>query len=132
ADRAAGRCTVSTQTALRPAPMYGAARLLRGWAGAGVATVLAAGSHTLANLLDPGGSHAGHDAGPAPILWILTLALAGPLCTALAGRRLSWWRLTAGVTASQLIFHWLYSAGPGVSAASARRADLIGHHGHAG
>lgn len=106
---------MSARTALSPGPasrlaVRGAPRLLRGWAAATVATVLAAGSHTLANVAASGDSHPAHGAGPAPILWILTLALAGPVCTALAGRRLSWWRLSAGVASSQLLFHWLYSA----------------------
>lgn len=116
-------------------PSRGASRLLRGWAAAFVATLLAAGSHTVANLVDSGASHAAHSAGPAPILWILTLALAGPVCTALAGRTLSWWRLSAGVTASQLLFHWLYSA-TADPAAACTLTDLHGGHGvpgtHAG
>ncbi|NUL47556.1 hypothetical protein F7P69_20475 [Cellulosimicrobium funkei] len=127
---------MSTRPRLSPAsaghapghvPVRGAARLLRGWAAALVATVLAAGSHTVANLVESGASHAAHDAGPAPILWILTLALAGPVCTALAGRRLSWWRLSAGVAASQALFHWLYSAT--ASAAPAAAPVLTGSHG---
>ena len=137
---------MSTHTALSPGPaahapvhdpaqdpVRGAARLLRGWAASLVATVLAAGSHTVANLhagtdlIESGTSHAAHDAGPAPILWILTLALAGPVCTALAGRRLSWWRLSAGVAASQLLFHWLYSAT--ATAAPAATPVLTGAHG---
>jgi len=73
---------------------------MRGWAAAVIATLMAAGSHTLAG---------GHDAGPAPVVWLLTLVLAGPACTALAGRVLSWWRLAMAVVSSQLLFHWLYS-----------------------
>jgi hypothetical protein len=112
--------------------LRGPVRLLRGWAAAVVATLLAAGSHTLA----------GYDAGPAPVVWLLTLALAGPLCTALAGRSLSWWRLWSAVGSSQLLFHWLYSqsaARPGDpgAAAPSLRAPLAGagaeaaHAGHA-
>lgn len=114
-----------------PGPTRGASRLLRGWAAAFVATVLAAGSHTVANLVDSGASHAAHGAGPAPILWILTLALAGPVCTALAGRKLSWWRLSAGVAASQLLFHWMYSA-TAAPAAAPTLTDLHGGHGGPG
>jgi hypothetical protein len=98
---------VSTLDAPRPAPVRGPARLLRGWAAAAVATLLAAGSHTLAAA--GGSGHHPPDAGPAPVVWILTLALAGPLCTALAGRPLSWLRLALAVGSSQLLFHWLYS-----------------------
>lgn len=133
--RAPSRSAAARPPAARPAPVRGAPRLLRGWAAALAATLLAAGSHTMANLVDSGASpstHTGHDADPAPILWILTLALAGPVCTALAGRRLSWWRLSAGVTASQLLFHWLYAATAG-PAATPTLSGLDGHHGtHAG
>ena len=83
-----------------PHCLRGPARLMRGWAAAVIATLMAAGSHTLAG---------GHDAGPAPVVWLLTLVLTGPACTALAGRVLSWWRLAMAVVSSQLLFHWLYS-----------------------
>lgn len=112
-----------------PSRPRGPARLLRGWAGAVVATLLAAGSHTLAGSAAPG-----HDAGPAPVVWILTLALAGPLCTALAGRALSWWRLGSAVGSSQLLFHWLYSqsaALPNHPGGSVIR-DHAGHSAQAG
>jgi len=117
-----------------PSRLRGGARLLRGWAAAVVATLLAAGSHTLA-----GGAAPGHEAGPAPVVWILTLALAGPLCTALAGRALSWWRLGSAVGSSQLLFHWLYSQSatlprhPGGSVLSdhAVHAAPASHAGHA-
>ncbi|MGD6979320.1 MULTISPECIES: hypothetical protein [Citricoccus] len=110
-----------------PGRLRGPARLLRGWAAAVVATLVAAGSHTLA-----GSSGPGHDAGPAPVVWILTLALAGPLCTALAGRTLSWWRLGSAVASSQLLFHWLYSQSAGTGRpAGPVPADPAGHAGHA-
>ncbi|MCY1159567.1 MAG: hypothetical protein MOP51_2592 [Citricoccus sp.] len=115
-----------------PGRLRGPARLLRGWAAAVVATLVAAGSHTLA-----GGTEPGHDAGPAPVVWILTLALAGPLCTALAGRALSWWRLGSAVASSQLLFHWLYSQSaalpghPGGSVLSDHAAHAV-HGAHAG
>lgn len=124
-----------------PAPVRGPARLLRGWAAAVVATLWAAGSHTLASVASrsadlPAHGHVAdhlHDAGPAPIVWILTLALAGPLCTALAGRRLSWWRLASGVSASQLLFHWLYSiaAVPADAGALGELRSAAGHLGSA-
>ena len=116
-----------------PSPVRGPVRLLRGWAAAVVATLLAAGSHTLAG--NTTGNVPGHDAGPAPVVWILTLALAGPLCTALAGRSLSWWRLWSAVGSSQLLFHGLYSQsaahpGPTASAGLARGAGpAYGGHG---
>ena len=101
--------------------LQGTARLLRGWGAALVATVVAAGSHTLA---DPG--H--HDDGPSPLVILLTLALAGPLCTALAGRMLSWTRLSAGVLLSQGLFHALYSLGSGTVTGSAGPAAGHSHH----
>lgn len=101
--------------------LQGTARLLRGWGAALVATVVAAGFHTLA---DPG--H--HDDGPSPLVILLTLALAGPLCTALAGRMLSWTRLSAGVLLSQGLFHALYSLGSGTVTGSAGPAAGHSHH----
>lgn len=98
----------------------GAARLLRGWSAAVIATVLAAGSHTLA-----GPGH--HDDGPSPLVWILTLALAGPVCTALAGRLLSWTRLSVGVLLSQAVFHALYSLGPAAPPSAALPSASFGH-----
>ncbi|MGW9550458.1 hypothetical protein ACWG8W_05335 [Citricoccus zhacaiensis] len=126
----------------RAAPVRGPARLLRGWAAAVVATLWAAGSHTVASVSTRSADLPAHgyvpdhlhDAGPAPIVWILTLALAGPLCTALAGRRLSWWRLASAVGTSQLLFHWLYSiaAVPADAGALSRLRSATGHAHHAG
>lgn len=107
-----------------PAPtpaLHGTARLLRGWGAALVATLVAAGSHTMA-----GPGH--HDDGPSPLILALTVALAGPLCTALAGRMLSWPRLSAGVLLSQGIFHALYSLGSGAVHAPAGPAAGHSHH----
>ncbi len=115
---------------VRPAAVRGTARLLRGWSAAAVATLLAAGSHTLAAVAEPG--HAAHDAGPVPIVWILTLALAGPLCTALGGRRLSWWRLAGGVGASQVLFHGLFSISASAGRSGSAAAGAPGPPGHAG
>ena len=55
-----------------------ARRLARGWAGAAIATSAAALSHAAA-----GGQ------APPVVLVLLSLALSGPLCMALAGRVLS-------------------------------------------
>ncbi|MGP4030774.1 hypothetical protein [Pseudarthrobacter sp. 1C304] len=73
-------------------------RLVRGWIGALAATSIAAASHLVA-----GGS------APQPALLLLALALSGLVCTALTGRGLSLWRLSAGVALSQGFFHWLFS-----------------------
>lgn len=67
-----------------------ALRLIRGWTGALAATSVAAASHVVA-----GGSS------PEPLLLQLALASCGLACTALTGRGLSLWRLSAGVALSQ-------------------------------
>lgn len=77
----------------------GGVRLARGWAGASVATFLSVLSHLMAG----GGP-------PQTVVLLLSLALSGLVCTLLAGRVLSLWRLVAGVTLSQAVFHWLFSA----------------------
>ncbi|MDN4646442.1 hypothetical protein [Arthrobacter sp. PsM3] len=85
-------------------------RLVRGWIGAVVATSIASGSHFLA----------GGNVPELPLL-LLTLALSGLVCTALTGRGLSLWRLSAGVALSQGLFHWVFSgaAAPHVAGAPA-------------
>ena len=91
-------------------------RLVRGWIGAVVATSIASGSHFLA-----GGS------APDPPLFLLALALSGLVCTALTGRGLSLWRLSAGVALSQGLFHWLFS---GAAAPHGSIAPAGGHLAH--
>ncbi|WP_346926398.1 hypothetical protein [uncultured Arthrobacter sp.] len=93
-------------------------RLVRGWTGAVFATSVAALSHVLA----------GGDV-PDVRLALLSLALSGLICGALAGRVLCLWRLTAGVGLSQGLFHWLFSLG-GEGAASAVSSAGAGHAGH--
>lgn len=75
-----------------------ARRLARGWAGAAMTTSFAAASHVTA-----GGQV------PPLMLVLLSLALSGPLCMALAGRVLSRSSLLAGVVLSQGIFHVLFT-----------------------
>ena len=101
-------------------PVHGGARLARGWAGALLATGLAAGSHTVL-----GAAHAPH-----PLVLLLAVALAAPVCTVLAGRRLCLPRVVAAVLASQAILHGLYglaSPAPGVPAALPTTAGHLGH-----
>lgn len=101
-------------------PVHGGSRLARGWTGAVLAVGLAAGSHTVL-----GDAHAPH-----PILLLLAVALAAPVCTVLAGRRLSLPRVLAAVLGSQAILHGLYSLAapaPGVTAVP----TTAGHLGHA-
>ena len=95
------------------------ARFARGWAGAVAATFLAAASHVIS-----GGS------APAAPLLILSLALSGLVCMALAGKVLSLWRLAIAVVASQSVFHSLYSLDPGSH--DDGMAAAAGHAGHAG
>lgn len=93
------------------------ARVLRGLAGATIATLLASASHALA-----GGA----------ITWLAVVAtavLALPLCVALAGRVGSLWRLSLAVASSQFLFHWSF-AGLGVSTGD-RVESLPLHAGHA-
>lgn len=93
-----------------------ARRLARGWAGAAVATAAAVVSHAVAG-------------GPLPplLLVLLSLALSGPLCTALAGRVLSRSSLLAGVLLSQSVLHGLFAASGGVSTVA-----HAAHHGVSG
>lgn len=85
------------------------ARFARGWGVAGFSVFVAALSHTL------GGGSA-----PGSLAVVLSLAFGGILCIGLAGSRLSLWRVSFSVLASQLIFHGLFAmggAGGGLSAA---------------
>jgi len=101
------------------------ARFARGWVAATAATSIAAFSHVLS-----GGSV------PAPAILLLSLALSGLVCTVLAGRVLSLWRLSLGVLFSQALFHGLFSLAPaGMTATTtgslARDMAHLGHAGHA-
>lgn len=89
--------------------------MIRGWIGAIVSTTVAAASHILA------GGHAP----VAPIL-ILSLVLSGLVCTILAGRLLSMWRLMVGVLLSQALFHGLFNLGAPVTTSPV----ASGHNGH--
>lgn len=85
-----------------------AGRTGRGLAAAAFATFVAALSHSVAQ------------AEPAPMLGVLlALVLAAPVCVALAGRRLSWLRLSAGVVLSQAVFHTLLMIGVGEATSTA-------------
>jgi hypothetical protein len=78
------------------------ARFARGWIVAGFSTFVAALSHTV------GG---GGVPGVLPV--VVSLAFAGIVSIALAGRTLSAWRLTIAVLVSQVMFHGLFSLGGG-------------------
>lgn len=79
-----------------------AGRTVRGLIAALVATFVASVSHSTA------------DGSPAPLIGIvLALLFAAPVCIALAGRRLSWIRLSLAVGLSQFAFHGLLLIGVG-------------------
>lgn len=77
-----------------------ATRVLRGSLAAAIATFLALVSHVTAG---------GQMPGWVGIVVPLVLSLA--VCTALAGRRLSLWRLSVAVAVSQVLFHTLFVLG---------------------
>lgn len=89
--------------------------MIRGWIGASVSTTVAAASHIIA------GGHA-----PVALIFILSLVLSGLVCTILAGRLLSMWRLMMGVLISQALFHGLFNLGAPASASPM----ASGHNGH--
>ncbi|MDQ4215871.1 hypothetical protein [Microbacterium capsulatum] len=94
-----------------------AGRTFRGLIAALVATFVASVSHALA------------DGAPAPLLGVvLALVFAAPVCVALAGRRLSWTRLSIAVALSQFAFHGLMLVG--VGAGSGSLASVPGGHLH--
>lgn len=76
------------------------ARFTRGWVAAFFSTFVAALSHTVGGERAPGG-----------VGVVVSVAFAGLVCVALAGRSLSWSRLAVSVVLSQLIFHTLFSVG---------------------
>jgi len=92
-------------------------RIVRGWLGALAATSLAAASHGLAG-------------GPLPPLPVLALivAISASICTALAGRRLSLVRTSAGVLLSQGAYHLLFGLGAHQHAAAGRLTESVSHH----
>ena len=75
------------------------ARVARGWTAAGFATFVAAFSHTIA-----GG------AVPSAFGILVSLVISGTLCTMLAGRTMSLWRLAIAVGVSQAMFHGLFGS----------------------
>lgn len=96
------------------------ARFTRGWIVAFISTFVAAVSHTLG-----GGS------GPGLLPVVISLAFAGMICIALAGRTLSFWRSTLAVIASQVIFHGLFSIGGTGGALSPDAIAASAAHQHA-
>lgn len=92
-----------------------AGRTVRGLIAALVATFVASVSHSTA------------DGALAPAIgMVLALLFAAPVCIALAGRRLSWIRLSVAVVLSQFVFHGLLLIGVGSGSGSAT-TGLGGH-----
>jgi hypothetical protein len=94
------------------------ARFARGWIVAGFSTFVAALSHTV-----------GGGAVPGLLAVVVSLAFAGIVSIALAGRTLSTWRLTVAVLVSQLIFHGLFSLGTAGGTLTTMDAGLGHAHG---
>ena len=103
-----------------PTPVSRPARLIRGWAAAGVSTLCAATSHYA---VDPNP--------PSVILLALTLSIAGLVCVLLAGRRLGALRTACAVALSQLPFHTLFSLGGHAAGPSSHVSGMAHAHGHA-
>lgn len=98
-----------------------AARFVRGWLCAVLATFLAAASHGIAG-------------GSTPYLAVLvSLALSGMVCVGLAGKQLSLPRILAGVALSQGVFHVLFeflSTAPAASTIPVFGGTAHGEHSH--
>ncbi|AGW42570.1 hypothetical protein O159_26600 [Leifsonia xyli subsp. cynodontis DSM 46306] len=80
------------------------ARVVRGFAAAGVATLVAALFHV-----------AGGGQAPSAVALTLSLTFSSLACIALAGKRLALWRLALSVLLSQFLFHALFSLSPSES-----------------
>jgi len=92
------------------------ARLVRGWLTASVAVFVAAFAHV-----------AGGGSRPGELGTVLALVFSGLVCTFLAGRSLSLFRMSASVVVSQFLFHILFGLGGGGAGA----LTVVGgsHHG---
>lgn len=77
------------------------ARVARGFAAAGVATLVAALFHM-----------AGGGQAPSALALTLSLVFSSLGCIALAGRRVAVWRLTLSVLLSEFLFHVLFTLSP--------------------
>jgi hypothetical protein len=94
------------------------ARVARGFVAAVISLFVAAFSHIL-----PGGNV------PGALALLACLILSTLVCIALAGKKLSLFRLSAAVVASQFLFHSVFSLSASVPSVTATPASLI-HSGH--
>ncbi|TFB93544.1 MULTISPECIES: hypothetical protein [unclassified Cryobacterium] len=92
------------------------ARLVRGWLTASIAVFVAAFAHAAA-----GGNR------PGALGTMLALVFSGLVCTFLAGKSLSLFRMSASVLVSQFLFHVLFGLGGGTGVALTVVAGS--HHG---
>lgn len=69
---------------------------------------------------------------PSPVVVSLALAFSVPACVLLAGRRLALWRQALSVTASQFLFHALFSLTPAGHLASTSGSAFPSTHMHLG
>jgi hypothetical protein len=90
---------------------------VRGSTAAGIATFLALLSHI-----------SGGGAMPGWLGIVVPLVLSVTVCTLLAGRRLSLWRLSPAVAVSQVLFHTLFVLG--AFAPSGDAGGVSSHHAH--
>ncbi|MEY9952399.1 hypothetical protein [Leifsonia sp. EB34] len=80
------------------------ARVVRGFAAAGVATLVAALFHV-----------AGGGEAPSAVALTLSLVFSSLASIVLVGRRVALWRLTLSVAVSQFLFHALFTLSPSAS-----------------
>lgn len=92
-------------------------RVARGLLSAAVATFAAAFFHGVGGGLPPSG-----------LALALCLTFSGLICIALAGRSLSWWRLTGSVLISQFLFHILFTLNPSGHVIGATEHVHLGAH----
>lgn len=111
---------MSSDNAVLSSRVSGVARLLRGWAVAVFAVILAAGGHQAAHSM----MHGAADTIPLELLGF-SVALTAPIAVGLAGKRLSKWSTATTTVVAQLVFHALYSL-PYSGVPSVR--DPHGHH----
>jgi hypothetical protein len=67
---------------------------------------------------------------PSTIGVVLALAFSGIACIALAGKRLSLWRLAVSVALSQFLFHALFGLGAGTGAATGAASEASSSAAH--
>lgn len=111
---------MTSDNAVFSSRVSGVARLLRGWAVAVFAVMLAAGGHQAAHSM----MHGAPDVIPLELLGF-SMAITAPIAVGLAGKRLSKWSTATTTVIAQIVFHALYSL-PYTGAPAVH--DAHGHH----